>query len=263
MRSIMLLMSILVVPAAVAGVVAVDAERGKLGGGFVVVDDDEALDGRYVTSGKLTGDRPVSSEQVATYKVELAQGRYDLFMRIRVDSENPQAVDSVFLPAKFGEMSLDDNNAWLKINELQDGANSYVNAVGEEIKNGVWSWVRFSGQVDKDVAVPPYVSPGGEVTFQIGHREELHIDALAWVPSGQKINSEELDSALALKSDTDAPLDEEEDQAEIDESDSPGDVVSATTGVRPSDAQAEPSPPQGLSVILGFGDWAMTVEKGE
>ncbi|NWK56676.1 PEP-CTERM sorting domain-containing protein [Verrucomicrobiaceae bacterium N1E253] len=188
-----------------AAIVAFSAEDGLLGSNWItgVSDAGElnpgAIGGAYVTSSNATGDSPTSANQVATYTVALdAATTYDLYVRIRVDENggNSAGVDSIFIGEGFGIKVLGDNAQWTRVNGLNENSNSYVNPESVEITNDTWNWVKFSGQVTQDEPVGTFTTATGVETFQVGHREELWIDAYAFVDTGEVVTSAQLTAAV-------------------------------------------------------------------
>jgi len=181
-----------------AAIVAWEAEDGVLGSEWITgVVDAGAIGGTYVTSSNATGDSPSSANQVATYTISLdAATTYDLYLRFRVDVSNPAGLDSVFLGEGFGTKTLGSAVDWTRVNNLQADANTYVNPESVEITNGTWNWVKFSGQVNQEESVGTFTTTTGSETFQVGHREELHIDSYAFVTSGETPTSAELTAAI-------------------------------------------------------------------
>jgi hypothetical protein len=180
-----------------AAIIAFEAESGSMGSGWDTVADNKANGGNYIVSNpNQTGDAPADEANVTEFSVTLVAGTYNLYARVLVDSVNQSGTDSIFIGDGFGAKTVATPDEWIKVNDMQAGANTYVDADGAEIENGVYNWVKLSGQVTTDESVPQFTSSGATETFQIGTREVMRIDSFAFVTDGETPNSAQLTAAL-------------------------------------------------------------------
>ncbi len=179
-----------------ATIIGFEAESGTLGANYTITADALALGGNYLASADQTGDSPNEAADLATYSVTLAAGTYDLYARVYVGSAAPND-DSIFIGNGFGAKAINTNDDWVKVNNLQESANSYTDPEGVEFVNEAYQWLKFSTQVTQDEIVPQFTSSGATETFMIGHREDgFRIDAFAFVSDGETPSSAQLTAAV-------------------------------------------------------------------
>jgi len=180
-----------------AAILGFEAESGTLGANYTITADASALGGNYLASANQTGNSPDEAADLATYSVTLEAGTYDLYARIYVGGGTGDD-DSIFIGNGFGAKAIDTGDDWIRVNNLQEDANSYQTPEGDEFVNETaYQWLKFSTQVTQDEAVPQFVSTGATETFIIGHREDgFRVDAFAFVSDGETPSSAQLSAAV-------------------------------------------------------------------
>lgn len=165
--------------------VIVEAESGKLGSNFQVLQDGNVTYVSPKTNWTNIGN-PGDTSRMITFQVTFADsGSYNLFARVRV-GPNGYDDDSFFYGNGFGVKNDTSNGDWIMINGLAGAGFSdpaaYVDGPGS-LGNGVWKWV--------NVTKNPYQGTQGYLffvsldsltkTFQIASREDgLDIDKVAF-----------------------------------------------------------------------------------
>lgn len=159
--------------AANASIIAFEAESGTIsslnGGTYEVLDDTNALGGKYVRANSAyTGQ--------INYSVDLAAGTYQLWMKFALTTDHPNN-DSVFMPG---------NKSNLKSGVVDFGAaTSYVNSLYVFIDTSfVWACVPTARPGDGVGNYTVVSGGGGPFDFSIRGREYgVKVDALAFVSS--------------------------------------------------------------------------------
>ncbi len=181
--------------------VIVEAESGKLGSNFKVMQDSTVS---YITAvNNYTGlTSPGDTSRMATYNVTFQDsGYYSLFVRVRVGPGGYND-DSFFYGSKFGTNGDTAAADWVFINGLATAGftdtAAVVNGPGTA-GSQVWKWVNVTKNSYQGTPGDSfYVSIDSLTkTFQIGSREDgLDIDKIAFGKSNLYYTVSELDNGL-------------------------------------------------------------------
>ncbi|MGD0591238.1 MAG: endo-1,4-beta-xylanase [Bacteroidota bacterium] len=179
--------------------VIVEAESGKLGSNFPVLQDGNVT---YVSvaTDMINSGNPGDTSRMITYQVAFADsGYYNLFARLRV-GPNGYNDDSFFYGNGFGQKNDTTNSDWITVNGLAaagfSDSSAFVDGPGT-LGTGVWKWVNLTKNAyQSTVGQSFFVSPDSLTkTFQIGGRENgLDIDKFAFGKSYLYFTVHNLDS---------------------------------------------------------------------
>ena len=177
--------------------VIVEAESGVRGSSFPILQDSTATFVDVNTNSVNTGN-PLDTSRVITYQVQFPDsGTYNLFARVRVDSN--AFAGSFFYGNGFGVKNGALNSDWIAVNGLATGGFSdpadFVDGPGT-LGTGVWKWVNLTKDAYQGAKGNPFVvsKESLEISFQIGGGNRgLDIDKFAFGKSGLNFTVGSLD----------------------------------------------------------------------
>jgi endo-1,4-beta-xylanase len=175
----------------------VEAESGVRGSNFPVLQDSSATFVDVNTNPVNTGN-PGDTSRVITYQVQFPDsGTYNLFTRVRVDSN--AFAGSFFYGNGFGVKNKTLNSDWIAVNGLATGGFSdpadFVDGPGT-LGTGVWKWVNLTKNAYQGAKGNPFVvsKDSLKMSFQIGGGNRgLDIDKFAFGKSALHFTAGSLD----------------------------------------------------------------------
>ncbi len=180
--------------------IIVEAESGKLGSGFSVLQDGAI---NYITpKANYTGQSgPGDTSRMIIYQITFKDsGNYNLFAHVYVGSGGFND-DSFFAGTGFGEKNDTLASDWIMVNGLAGvgftGPTDVVDAAGTA-GSQVWKWVNITKSFFPDKNAFGVSIGNLTKTFQIGSREDgLNIDKFAFGKSYLYFTVDILDKGLA------------------------------------------------------------------
>ena len=182
--------------------IAVQAESGSLGSGFITHTEGSV---QFITISMTgVGNNPGSAARVASYSVTFpTAGTYDLYGRVRV-GPGGATDDSFFYANGFGAKSPVADGDWITVNSINVGgytnSSEVVTGSGTAGING-WKWInlsKFTGPAGVGETPITFTVPAGSLTqtFQIGAREDgLDMDKFVFGTTGNSFTVNDLDNA--------------------------------------------------------------------
>lgn len=170
-------LSLFVVGSSSSAIVGIEAESfvSEGGAGFDIVEDANALGGKYITTATDAGGE--SPANTATYNVTFTAPSvaptdgYYIYIRLSVPGPNQAQNDSFFLPSAVGTTQPFDTTDWEKVNSVNNTAPDTTS----------FYWLNVTEHTDNDNLAKYSVSTAGTYTFTFGGREDgLKVDAFVF-----------------------------------------------------------------------------------
>lgn len=186
--------------------VIVEAEAGNRGSNFPILQDGNVT---YVDVSTASGSagNPGDTSRMITYQVLFADsGAYNLFARVRVDSNSGR----FFYGSGFGIKTANLDGDWITVDGLAAAGFSAPDAVVDgpgTLGTGVWKWVNLTKNAYLGANGSPFTVSIGSLTrtFQIGGgKRGLDIDKLAFGKANLFFTVSGLDNEQAGIADTNA-----------------------------------------------------------
>jgi endo-1,4-beta-xylanase len=165
--------------------VIVEAESGKIGSSFSVLQDGKVKYATTKTNWTSTGNPGDSSRTIAFQVTFPDSGYYNLFSHVRVGAGNFDD-DSYFYGNGFGAKNDTANSDWIFVNGIASAgfsdSSAWVDGPGT-LGSSVWKWINQTKNGYQNAAGNPFYVHIDSLTktFKIGSREDgLDIDKFAF-----------------------------------------------------------------------------------